>query len=544
MKLSERFTPISSVDLAWRVLALVNLFRLLVPLLLMILFLTITPRPVGLFRPSLFIGAATSYFLFAAGAISSVRSRWPTLELQTIIGMGADVLAIALLTYSSGGMNSGLAALIVLPVGAASFIVGRRLALAFAAMAALALLVQQGFIILISRTDSGDFAAAGIVGALIFIVTLAVGPLARSLRESEELVRQREVDVANLAELNQFIVQHLRESILVVDANDAIRLINESAAQLLTGTAVPPGTPLGEVSPRLSYLVSMWRRHSYDWQLSSLTVMSSDGGSLVQPHFVSLDRDNSGTTLVFLEDTTLIAERVQQSKLAALGRLSASIAHEIRNPVGAMSHAAQLLAEDPTLTPQDRRLTDIITTNGERVSTIINNVLQLSRRDSTRQERLDLNAWLREFLAEFRQTAQVDERTLQFDPPPQDLEVRVDPTHLHQLLWNLCENALKYGRGEGNSGAVEIRTGRLAVSERPILEVVDRGRGIPAADSERIFEPFFTVGQGGTGLGLFIARELAQCNRAILRYEAREGGGSIFRVVFADPQRWEQGLAL
>jgi two-component system sensor histidine kinase PilS (NtrC family) len=210
-----------------------------------------------------------------------------------------------------------------------------------------------------------------------------------------------------------------------------------------------------------------------------------------------------------------------------------------------MSHAAQLLAEDPALTPQDKRLTDIITANGERVSTIINNVLQLSRRDSTRQERLDLNAWLREFLAEFRQTAQVDERTLRFDPASQDLEVRVDPTHLHQLLWNLCENALKYGRGQGNAGAVEIRTGRLAVSERPILEVVDRGRGIPAADSERIFEPFFTVGQGGTGLGLFIARELAQCNRAILRYEAREGGGSVFRVVFADPQRWEQqGLSL
>jgi len=167
-------------------------------------------------------------------------------------------------------------------------------------------------------------------------------------------------------------------------------------------------------------------------------------------------------------------------------------------------------------------------------------VLQLSRRDSTRQERIELNGWLKEFLAEFRQTAQVDEQMLQFAPPALDLEVRVDPTHLHQLLWNLCENALKYGRGAGNARPVEIRTGRLAMSERPILEVVDRGPGIPAADSERIFEPFFTVGQGGTGLGLFIARELAQCNRAILRYEAREGGGSVFRVVFADPQRWEQ----
>ena len=200
----------------------------------------------------------------------------------------------------------------------------------------------------------------------------------------------------------------------------------------------------------------------YDWQQSSLSVLSSDGGSMVQPHFVALDRSGKGPTLIFLEDTSLLVERVQQSKLAALGRLSASIAHEIRNPVGAMSHAAQLLAEASTLTQQERRLTDIITNNSERVSTIIDNVLQLSRSDSTRQERIELNAWLREFLAEFRQTMQIDEQTLRFLPSETDVEVRVDPTHLHQLLWNLCENALKYGRTPGSTDAIEIRTGRIA----------------------------------------------------------------------------------
>ncbi|HJY40297.1 MAG TPA: HAMP domain-containing sensor histidine kinase, partial [Steroidobacteraceae bacterium] len=383
-----------------------------------------------------------------------------------------------------------------------------------------------------------DFAAAGIVGALIFIVTLGVGPLARNLRESEERVRQREVDVANLAELNQFIVQHLRESILVVDAHDTIRLINESAALLLNGASVPQGTPLGEVSPRLLYLLESWRRRSDDWHLTTMTMLASDGGTLVQPHFVSLDTSGRGPTLVFLEDTTLIVERVQQSKLAALGRLSASIAHEIRNPVGAMSHAAQLLAEAPSLSTQERRLTDIITNNGERVSTIINNVLQLSRRDTTRPERIELNAWVDEFLAEFRQTSEVDERGIRFDPVG-ELDVRVDPSHLYQLLWNLCENALKYGRRDDNDASVELRTGRIQTSDRPFLEIIDRGPGIAQADAERIFEPFFTGSKGGTGLGLFIARELAQCNRATLIYEPRTGGGSVFRVVFADPQRWE-----
>ena len=529
----------STHNLAWRVLALVNLFRLLVAVLLSVMFVAVTPTRVGQANPALFVGTTAAYFAFGLICIASVKRRWPEVPVQTITGLCIDVAAIATLTYASGGMTSGLASLMVLPIGALSFVVRQRLALMFAAVATLAVLVQQTLTTLAARGDAGDFASAGIIGALMFIVTLGVGPLARNLRESEERVRQREVDVANLAELNQFIVQHLRESILVVDANDTIRLINESAALLLHGASVPQGTPLGEVSPRLLYLLDTWRRRSDDWQLTTLTMLASDGGSLVQPHFVSLDSSGKGPSLVFLEDTTLIVERVQQSKLAALGRLSASIVHEIRNSVGAMSYAAQFLAETPTLSPQERRLTDIITNNGERVSTIINNVLQLSRRDTTRPERLELNAWLTEFLAEFRQTSEVDERAIRMLAIAGDLDVRVDPSHLYQLLWNLCENALKYGRRDDNVDAVELHTGRISTTERPFLEIMDRGPGIAMADSERIFEPFFTGSKGGTGLGLFIARELAQCNRAALIYEPRAGGGSIFRVVFADPQRWE-----
>ena len=529
----------ASTDLAWRVLALVNLYRLLVPVLLGGLFLALSPPPVGQTGPVLFKATAAAYFAFAVLSIALVKSRWPDIGLQAPINACIDVLAITLLTYASGGMTSGLATLLVLPVGVASFIVRQQLAFLFAAIATLAVLVQQAFTALAARGDVGDIASAGILGALLFVVVLGVEPLARRLRESEEEVRQREVDVANLAELNQFIVQHLRESILVVDAHDTIRLINESAAQLLHGGPVPEGTPLGEISPRLLFLLETWRRHSYDWQQSSLSLMSADRSSLLQPHFITLGREGSGPTLIFLEDTSLIAARVQQSKLAALGRLSASIAHELRNPVGAMSHAAQLLAESPSLTPQEKRLTSIITNNAERVSNIIDNVLQLSRRDSTRQERIELHGWLREFLSEFRETTQIDEQTLVLVPQQDDLDIRVDPSHLHQLMWNLCENALKYGRPPGSNDPIEIRTGRIKSNDRPFLEVLDRGPGIAPHEAERIFEPFFTAGKGGTGLGLFIARELAQCNRAVVLYEPREGGGSVFRVVFADPQRWE-----
>jgi two-component system sensor histidine kinase PilS (NtrC family) len=539
--LEESSASFASANLAWRVVTLVNLFRLLVPILLAILFGAVSPSPVGQHAPALFAGTLLAYFVFALGMIASIKKRWPYIALQTAISVSVDILVMTLLTYASGGMSSGLAAMLVLPIGAASFIVRLRLALMFAAVGTLALLSQQVLTMFAGTSDANDFTAAGIVGALMFIVTLGVSLLATSLRESEERVRRREVDIANLAELNEFIVQHLRESILVVDENDTIRLINESAAKLLRGGPVARGTPLGEVSPRLLYLLESWRSDTYNWQISTLSLLSSDGGSQVQPHFVALEGAKQGRpTLIFLEDMTLIAERVQQSKLAALGRLSASIAHEIRNPVGAMSHAAQLLAEAPSLTPQERRLTAIITSNGERVSHIIDNVLQLSRRDSGRPERIEINGWLQEFLAEFRSTMQIDERALRFDMASSDIEVRVDPTHLHQLAWNLCENALKYGRNANGQLDIDIRTGRVSGSDRPYLEVLDRGSGIDRTEADRIFEPFFTSGrsQGGTGLGLFIARELAQANRAVLSYEPRPGGGSIFRIVFADPQRW------
>lgn len=528
------------VDLAWRILSLVNLFRLLVPMVLGSIFVLISPKPVGQLYPALFAGVAAAYFLFAIGAIASIQKGWPRVETQTLAQVSVDILAITLLTFASSSTGNGFAALLVLPVGASALLLSSRYSRFLAATAAVALLTGQIFSNVLGNGSLSDITSSGVIGVLIFAVTLGVGPVAKRLRESEELIRQRDFDIANLAELNEFIVQHLRESILVVDEEDRIRLINESASQLLHNDYIPPNTLLGEVSPRLLYLLNSWRKHTYDWQGSTLSLVASGGTSVIQPHFVSLDTNSRGPTLIFLEDTSVIAERLQQSKLAALGRLSASIAHEIRNPVGSMSHAAQLLNESPSLTAQDQRLTEIIRVNGDRVSTIINNMLQLSRRESIRQERLDLNSWLSSFLGEFCQTLQIQDNQVQTRWSVQPLDVRADASHLHQILWNLCENAMKYGRADGPI-AFELSTGRSPINSRPYLEVADRGAGISASDSERIFEPFFTTGSsnGSTGLGLFIARELANANGAVLLYEPRQGGGTIFRMVFADPQRWE-----
>jgi two-component system sensor histidine kinase PilS (NtrC family) len=114
----------------------------------------------------------------------------------------------------------------------------------------------------------------------------------------------------------------------------------------------------------------------------------------------------------------------------------------------------------------------------------------------------------------------------------------MDPTHLHQIMWNLCENAIKYA-SDTPLPTIELRAGRTRQNNRPYLEIADRGPGIEDVSAEQIFEPFFTGETGGTGLGLFICRELCECNRATLIYEPRARGGSVFRIIFSDPKRWE-----
>jgi len=536
---TPRPRPDEPKDLPWRVLGLLNIFRLMVPMVLLLVFFFDAPRrSVGTHNPGLFIGICAAYFAFALVSIQPIQRRWPSAEWLALFQLSVDATAILLFIHASGGVASGLGMLLILPAGATATIVSRRLALLATSVLTLALLFQTVVAGLAGVSQGADFLIAGLTGASLFAITLLAIPLANRLRESEALVHQRDIDLANLNELNEFIVQHLRESILVVDESDRVRLVNETAAQLLTGGPVANGTLLGEVSPRLLYQLETWRRQASDRRDSTGEVVSSDGGTVIRPHFVPLSETGPGPVLVFLEDTSVVAERVQQSKLAALGRLSASIAHEIRNPVGAMSHAGQLLRESPALGDDDRHLTDIIEQNATRVSQIIESVLQLSRRETTRQERLDLQPWLAGFVQEFVATTQAAPTAFGLRADPSSVQVKFDPTHLHQVLWNLCDNAVQHAAAAGGE-PVLLRTGRIASTGRPYLEIVDRGAGIDPANAERIFEPFFTDKAGGTGLGLFISRELCQTNGALLAYEARPGGGSIFRIIFADPLRWE-----
>ncbi len=525
---------------AWRVLILLNLFRLATAsILLVVYYLADEPRIVGQADPELAWRALVGLFAFGCVELVLLQRRLPSVGIQPYLQFAADLTAITLVLHASGGVGSGLGGLLIVSVGGLALLVHTDRAFLLAAVTTLALLGEQVFAHLQGLTSSTDFAAAGVLGAVIFVITGVVQILRRQILETTALAEQRGVDLRNLVELNEYIIQHLRESIVVVDGDDRIRLINESAAKHLGADSSASGRSLGEVAEPLAERLRAWRADEASADKAKSVFASSDGATNIQPHFAPLAPDRRGGVLIFLEDTSLIAERVQQAKLAALGRLSASIAHEIRNPIGAMSHAGQLLAESTTITAAEQRLTDIIRVNARRVSQIVDSVLTLSRRGKTRPQRVRLGPWLEAFATEFTQTLELFEGSIAVQPGDAELEAWVDPTHLHQVIWNLCENAVKYASVAAGAISVDLGFGVLEPSGRPYVEVADRGPGIPREQAEQIFEPFYTGQPGGTGLGLYISRELCERNGATLRYQPRPGGGSIFRVVFADPDRWQ-----
>ena len=285
---------------------------------------------------------------------------------------------------------------------------------------------------------------------------------------------------------------------------------------------------LEAISPELN-------KHYFDWLLGKppdSTKIGVGNGQDINVRFTGLGESNGTFHMIFLEDRALSNQQVQQSKLASLGRLAASIAHEIRNPLGAISHASQLLAEAPSRSEEDQRLTEIIRNHTGRVNEIIENVLQISRRQPSQTENLELVSWLERFLLEFASEHQLNTLPFKLKHETDQAHARVDSGHLKQILDNLCHNAMKYGNAGKGENSIEI----FRKNHCFCIAVVDRGPGISAENIEKIFEPFFTTSNSGTGLGLYISRELAELNRASLEYESLSGGGSCFRLCLPDAQ--------
>jgi two-component system sensor histidine kinase PilS (NtrC family) len=526
---------------SWRVFSLLNAFRFAIAGLLLVSFFAIRdPRIVGDLEPALAVSVLVAMLLFAVFEQPLLKRRWPNLLAQIYVQFTFDLVTVVFLLHASGGIVSGVGGLLVVSIGTLALLVPLDRALLLASLTTFTLLGEQALSSYRGITASTDYAATGILAAVIFVITGIVQLLRKQIVETEALAERRGVDLQNLVELNEFIIRHLRESIVVVDGENRIRLLNESAAGMLGTRDKADNRTLEDLAPTLAARLRRWRDGGEETTESSMVIETDSNATKLQPHFARLGDDRRGGVVIFLEDTSLIVERVQQTKLAALGRLSASIAHEIRNPLGALSHAGQLLAESDGLAPDDRRLTEIIRINSGRVSRIVDSVLALSKGDKTKPERIRLKAWARDFADEFTKTQELFEGAVALTSDSIELEIEMDRTHLHQVVWNLCDNAVKYASAAAGAIAVELRCGALENSGRPYLDVIDSGPGVPPDKIEQIFEPFYTAQPGGTGLGLYISRELCERNAASLRYQTRAEGGSTFRIVFSDPERWDK----
>lgn len=511
----------------WRAIASLNVYRSLIAfgLVAMLLF-GATDELFGTTLPDVFRITSLAYLAQCALGLLAVASRRPSLRTQVLCACAVDVLVFTTLTLASTGVSGGLGMLLITPVAAAGMLLPVRLAALLAACAALGIIGQEAWRAVHFVDVQARFAQAGILGSLFFITAGVAHWLARRVQVSEALAAERAGEVRDLATLNRLIIQQMEIGAVVVDGSHRVELINDAALRLLElNGGVHTGLPLATLSPPLEQALSHWSTGP-----RGVNEIVRAGSHSLLPVFSTLGDDRSASVLIFLEDTLRQSEQAQQLKLVSIGRLSASIAHEIRNPLGAISHAGQLLAESEALGPQENRMLDIIDRHSQRIDGIINSVLGLSRRSQTSRRTLALGNWLLDAIDDY---AAFNEDAPDFDVDDFDeaLQIEFDPDHLRQVLFNLWDNAGRHARREGVELAIGL-TGHRDRSGRFCLDVSDNGPGIDDTIRNQIMEPFFSTMREGTGLGLHISAELCEANGAQL-IPVAQSHGACFRIVFA-----------
>jgi two-component system sensor histidine kinase PilS (NtrC family) len=239
--------------------------------------------------------------------------------------------------------------------------------------------------------------------------------------------------------------------------------------------------------------------------------------SRLRARFARPAAPTSDEFVIFIEDVRDVEDRAQQLKLAAMGRLTASIAHEIRNPLAAISNAGQLLNEDAR-DPVLKRLAAIVRENTQRLNRLVEDVLRVARREPPLGDEIALADFVREFLDEFMRDRALVPSTVELQVAP-DQRVKFELSHLRQVLYNLVDNALRYA--SGGPGSIRIVIEPAPEGDRPILWVLDDGPGVPFEARAALFAQLVTTTNQGTALGLYLAREFCVTNRAELGYASR-----------------------
>ena len=516
----------------WRMLSFFNIYRLAIATAAFAVAATIRQfPPFGSTAPDVFLAASTVYFLLGLYALFATHSRSPDFDTQVGVLAFADVVLLTLLMRASGGLSSGLGLLLIVAVAGSSLMLGRKVSIFYASLATIAAMLQHSWGLLVGDLVNEDlmqgYPHVGILGVGLFATATLGYTLGSRLRATEALADRRGKDIANLSHINELIIQRMQSGVLACDHAGLVRFMNQAALRYLgIRTALPKEAPLSDASPDLAIQLFQWLGNSPE-QRSRRPFTSRANYSLL-PRFVPLGASKDAGTLVFLDDMAALKQQAQQLKMAALARLTASIAHEIRNPLGAMSNAAQLLGESVPDEGEAKRLTRIIEEQSRRMNVIVQNVTQLSRRDHVNQVRLSLTVWLADFVVQYCEAVHVPAEA--FARIGDSADILFDPDQFNQVITNLSQNALRHSPPFTGTPLIKFLIGKDA-DGRPVLDVIDWGSGIPPAVVDNIFDPFFTTTPKGTGLGLYIAKELCEGNGGSIDYFPGDGGvGSRFRI--------------
>lgn len=513
-------------DSLWRSLSLFNLYRLIL-------------GGVLVFTSALF-GAAlsltqsgqTAFFWVSATfttlvlvSVLAVVWRKPQLGWQLAFQLCVDIACIGTLSYIGGGVQSNLPMLLLVSLAFAGMISHGRITLLYAALASITLLLSHAYAVLTRDAPEALFFQTGILSTSYFAVAWLAHAMSKYALESERLAARRGEDLSSMAEANRLMIQGMPDGMLVVDERGHVRQANPAAGRLLGyGFTTEHLVELGECSPLLEAMYAAWRQNR---ALGGEALQLPRTNRTVRVHFMEIGGASFWGAVIVLEDIQRIQAQAQQVKLAALGRLTANIAHEVRNPLSSISYATELLQESPR-DPAQTRLLQIILDNTSRLNRIVQDVMQINRRDRSQMEKIDVPTALSVFIDNLAQVEQVPREIFELEVPAGSM-VSFDRGHFEQVLWNLCRNALRYSRKQ--TGSVRLRW--LQDGEgRQLLEVEDDGPGVAEAEVQNLFEPFYTTDSRGTGLGLYIARELCEANDAVIGYRHGAGGGACFSIAF------------
>ncbi len=523
----------------WRSLKLYNAYRLTVALLLLATQdLLNNDHWLQNAKADLFSALVLGYFAFS---IISALVTWlekPNIDINLPVQIIIDIVFIVLLMHAQEGSQSSVGLLLIIAIASASLISEGRLALFYAAIASIGILLEQSYRILKLDNSASNYTPAVLLSLGCFATAWLAYSLAKRTKQSELLASQRGLDVQNMAQINALITHEMQDGVLVVNQNFQIKHHNTQAEKLLGLESKNwQEIPLTEVSPEIASMMQHWLEeaetaHGFEpTNLASpnilkLSLLSRE----LRLRFLPISESRNQGAVIFIEDWSQMQTQAHQVKLAALGRLTANIAHEIRNPLSAISHANQLLQEEDS-DPATKRMLQIISDNVQRVDQIIKDVLELNRRDRTNQELIHLENFVHDFYTQFCAVEKIPDTCFKLTLIDAETMISFDRRHLNQILWNLCKNGWRHCKKAENS--LELALSLSDKIKMVRIEINDDGEGIHESMRSHLFEPFFTTEKSGTGLGLYIARELADANGAKLQYKALDsdnGSGSQFII--------------